>query len=501
MPKFFTPSKIFLFMMIAFVVGIFLANFVTFSQEIFYILVAMDVLLIITALIWNKYFPVKFLAILSFVLILGVTYYGLFQNKVVPQNLPYNKDITFTSVVFEEPQTGDKNCKLTLKIVSVENNSEKNNLIGERILVTVPRYPEYRYGDELKISGKLEKPEKIQDFDYGEYLSRYLIFAIIIHPTNVQYIASGHGDWLHNILFAAKNKFQSTINQILPEPLSALLSGLLLGSRQGFPDNLMNAFNIVGITHIIAISGYNITIIVKTFERFSKSWSRNLAFFSGIIGILLFTILTGASASVVRAAVISSLFLFASMLGRRGTISVAVVFVAFLMILQNPFILRFDIGFQLSFLAVLGLIFISPIFEKLFGRFAEIFREPLAATLGAQLATIPIIIMNFSRISIIAPLANTLILPVVPTTMGVGFIAAVVGMISLSIGKIVAWIAWILLKYIIIVAELLARVPYASLDLKFDKWPIIMLIYIIIYIFVRIMYKKLKLTKSELNNY
>ena len=500
MPKTLTLSKIFVITIIIFVAGIFLANFINFSQYDFYVLLIVCICLLIIALAWHRYFPVKFVAILSAVFVLGVIYYGAFQNKVMPKNMPYNQNITFNGIVINEPQSKDTNCKLTIKIVSVEE-SKYQNVIGQRVLVTVPMYPEYKYGDELTITGNLIKPGKVQDFDYGQYLSRYMIFAIIIHPTNVEYIAGNKGDKLHNALFAIKNKFQDTINKILPEPLSSLLSGILLGSRQEIPSNLMDVFNIVGITHIIAISGYNITIIVKIFERFSKSWSRRLAFCSGITGIILFTIITGASASVVRAAIISSLFLFAKQLGRRGTISVAVVFTAFLMILQNPYILRFDVGFQLSFLAVIGLIFISPIFEKLFAKLPLIAREPLSATLGAQVTTMPIIIMNFGRLSLIAPLANMLILPVIPTTMGVGFLAGLAGIIWLPLGEIIGFIAWIFLKYIVVVAQMLANIPYASLQLKLNEWPYILIVYTIIFITVRIMYKKIKISRSELNNY
>jgi competence protein ComEC len=500
MPKHLTLSKIFLFAMITFMVGIFLSNLIDFNKSDLNILLVICLFVFAIALIWHKYFIVKFIAIFSIVFILGVTYYGMFRNLTIPNNMPYNQDITFTGIVADEPQIQDTNYKLIFKIISVENHRYQN-IINQKVLVTMPRYPEYKYGDELVVTGNLRKPEKIEEFDYGQYLSRYMIFAIIIHPTDVVYIKSNQGNRLYNVLFAIKDKFQNTINKILPEPLSALLSGLLLGTRQGIPEELMNVFNIDGITHIIAISGYNITIIVKIFERFSRSWSRKISFYSGIIGIILFTILTGASASVVRAAIISSMFLFAKQIGRRGTIYVAVVFTAFIMILQNPFILRFDIGFQLSFLAVIGLIFISPIFEKIFAKMPILFREPLSATLGAQFTTLPIIIMYFGRLSIIAPIANVLILPIIPVTMGIGFIAGLSGIMWLQLGRVIAWIAWIFLKYIIVVSQLLASVPYACVELQINKWPFILITYLVVFIIVRIMYKKFKISRSELSNY
>lgn len=500
---FFTLSKIFLSLMIGFSVGIFLAELVDFDKSVYYILFGMMILLLMVSFFWRREIITKILAVSSIALVLGFSYYGWFQDKVMPHTLPYDQEISFTGIVIGEPDIREDKIKLTIKVKDI--NSEQGqevksikNLIGQKILINVPRYPEYHYGDKLKISGKLEKPGKIEKFDYGEYLSRYLVFSIITHPTNVECIGTGYGDWFHKILFTIKDRFENTVNQILPEPLAALLAGLLLGVRRNIPESLMNAFNATGTTHIIAISGYNVTIIVRAFERVTKHWSKNLAFILGISGVLLFTILTGASASVVRAAIMASLFLIARQIGRRGDISLALIFVGFLMVLINPFILRFDVGFQLSFLAVLGLIYISPIFDHLFKKINVLVREPLSATLGAQIATIPIILFNFERLSLISPIANVLILPFVPLAMFFGFLAGMIGMVWLWLGQITGWLAWLFLKYIIIIAEWLAKVPWASIEFKFDRWFYIIVYYIILYILVRIMYKRFQLSKSNL---
>jgi len=493
--RFFTPSKIFSAIMIAFIIGIFLSSKIDFERTIFIILITQVILFLIIAILWKNYYLVKMSAVILLFIILGIIYFGAFNIVNTPKNIPYNKNLTFKGYIIDSPDVGSNRTKITLKIEEIIENEDSgdNSILNQKILVTVPNFPEYKFGDELVLKGIIEKPQKFEDFDYEKYLARYQTYMIIKQPTNVEYIKSNCGNKLLLTLNKIKNYFEGIINKLLPEPLSSLLDGLLLGSRQNIPEYLVNALNIVGLTHIIAISGYNITIIVNSFQKITLHWNRRLAFLVGIGGILLFTILTGASPSVVRASIIASLFLFARQIGRQGNISIALIFVGLIMILFNPMILKYDVGFQLSFLAVLGLIYISPYFEKIFRKINEIIREPLAATLGAQITVIPIILFDFGRLSIISPFANILVLPIIPVTMFFGFMSAIFGTIFIHAGKIISFVPAIFLKYIVSISEYLSKIPYASIEINFKNWYFVLIYYVILCIVlfkVKKIYKK-----------
>jgi competence protein ComEC len=200
--------------------------------------------------------------------------------------------------------------------------------------------------------------------------------------------------------------------------------------------------------------------------------------------------MTGASASVVRAGVMGTLLVYAGFIGRKSNIINALVLAGTVMIFLNPLILRNDIGFQLSFLATLGLVYISPIFEKWFVKIPEFFRVLLAATLAAQVFTMPIIISNFGLLSLISPIANIAILPFVPVSMFLGFASGLLGMIWLLVGKIVGFFGYIILEIVIKISQLLASVPYASLELKMNNWYVWGGYYVVAWVLIWRWYKK-----------
>ena len=228
--------------------------------------------------------------------------------------------------------------------------------------------------------------------------------------------------------------------------------------------------NKTGTTHIVVVSGQNMEIVARTFVALTKFWSPLVTFGTGAVGLGLFAILTGGTPSVVRAAVLASLFLLARLVGRRKNIFNPLIFTGFIMVIINPLILRYDLGFQLSFLAMLGLIFISPIFDKILTKWPVAIREPISATMGAQIATLPIILYNFGRLSILAPITNALILTVVPFAMAGAFLVGLGGIIWYPLGNIMGLIAWPMLKYIILVIQLFAKIPWISKEVNFQNW-------------------------------
>lgn len=249
-----------------------------------------------------------------------------------------------------------------------------------------------------------------------------------------------------------------SIEKILPEPQASFLAGLLFGVDQNIPKDLLEDFNQTGTRHIIALSGYNITIIASLtmgFLLWLGFWRKH-AFVIAVIAIIFFVILTGASASVSRAAIMGLLVLLAQQVGRLSNPKNLLALAAFFMILKEPSALLNNAGLQLSFAATMGIIYLSPYLKKL--------PEILATTLSAQIAVSPLIIFYFHQVSLISPIANLLVLPIIPITMLVGFIALAIGVLYLPIGIFLAWPAWLFLTYEIKIIELLAKIPFAGLS-------------------------------------
>lgn len=373
-------------------------------------------------------------------------------------NFISGENLNFDGVVIEEP---DRRADFSQYVV-------KNQNLG-RILVKTGNYPEYFYGDILKISGKVETPESrlgATEFNYQSYLAKDNIFSISRAP-KITLLNRPESLNFYGHLLVFKKKFISVLDQILPEPKSSFLAALLVGARRTLSDDLMKAFNITGTTHIIAISGYNISIVSIMIMNFLSYLflPRRLIFWIVIVSLLTFTLIAGAGASVVRAAIMGGLLVLAGREGRFYQITSAIVFAAAVMLFFNPYLLRYDAGFQLSFLAVLGLIYLAPHFNRWFAKLSNFlsFRANLAATLSAQIMTFPIIFWQFDRISLVATLANVLVLPAIPAAMLFGFLGGLAGLLSIKIAEILILPAWFLLSYQIFIVKFLSILPWASI--------------------------------------
>lgn len=474
----FSKSKVFLAVMISFICGIFLADLISFDKIIYQIIILVCILLLIIGVFWRKHFSILLMSICIIAFFLAFYYYGYFKERNFFSDLPYGKNVEFTGVISEEPGPSSDKTKLTVLV----GNSNSTNLIRSKVLVSVPNYPIYKYGDVVKVVGLLEKPENFNEFDYEKYLLRYLVFSIIKQPTSVECINSNGSSKIKLLLIKLKNIFSQAIDRSLPEPTASLAKGILVGSGTNFSDGLKNDMKATGTTHIVVVSGQNMEIVSKVFVELTKYWSRFSTFFVGSIGLLLFAILTGASASVIRSAILASLFLFAKLVGRKKKIIIPLFFTALIMILINPLILKYDIGFQLSFLAMLGLIFLMPIFQKIFYKIKlpAFIKESLFATLSAQLMTLPILLYNFGQFSIIAPLTNVLILTVIPYAMGLSFLVGIGGMIFLKLGQLLALIAWPLLEYVIKIIEYFAKIPHVVVKFNWHNGYFIMCYFVIL---------------------
>ncbi len=415
--------------------------------------------------------------------LLGVLRYSLAQPHFDSHSLAtYNnrdQPATVVGVVAGEPDVRDTYVRLRLAAETLAFGNGRPFPVKGLALVRAPRAasPDYHYGDRLSITGRLESPPVLEDFDYRAYLARQGVYSQITSP-QIEWLASGHGFAPYAWLLSFKAHVQSVIAQILPEPQASLLTGILLGVESGIPQNVQEAFRITGTSHIIAISGFNMSLLAGLLGSIAtRLLGKRYEFYLIAGGLLVYTVLVGASASVVRAAIMSSLFVLGRHVGRQSVSLNSLFAAAILMTAITPHTL-WDVGFQLSFAATLGLILytdrIQGGLDRLLRRFlpAEHARriigwlnDALIVTLAAQVTTLPIIIYVFRQLSLVSLLTNLLVLPAQPGVMMWGGAATMAGLVWLPLGQVVGWVAWLFLAWTIGIIELTSRIPGASLGL------------------------------------
>ncbi len=397
--------------------------------------------------------------------------------------------VTLVGVVDDEPDVRDTYQNLRLRVESLTPDTPGAGTrpaptpVTGLALVRAPRYPVRAYGEQLAVTGDLETPPVFEDFSYQEYLARQGVYSMIRRP-HVELIEAGQGSPLWAAMVAFKARAQAVIAQILPEPYAALLTGILLGVETGIPRDLYEQFNTTGSSHIIVISGFNISIIAGLLMSVgTKAFGKRRAIWVAIGVVALYTLLVGADPAVTRAAIMGGLYVLALYFGRQAEVRTSLIFSAVLMTALNPLTL-WDVGFQLSFAATAGLVLLTAPLERLAERWLTVLvgpqrvrramgllSEALLVTLAAQIATGPLIVYHFGRFSLVSLLTNLLILPVQPLVMLTGGLAMLAGLIWPPAGQLLGWPAWLPLAWTVGVVQWTSAMPLASLTLvRFSPW-------------------------------
>lgn len=475
-------SKIFFWVLLAFIAGVAQASFIRLPQYLTYGFFLLGSAGFIFGLLdAGPRTPVWTAAIMLTVFSLGTLRFGV-ADQGVGGAISGRGPVVLEGVIVDEPTRDTSRQHLVFK----EEKSQS------KILITARPYPEYRYGDELHVSGVINPPQNFSpSFDYAAYLAKDNIFSVMVFP-EISVMSQENGNWLFYYLFYARRLFVQKLESFLPEPHAAFAAGLMLGARKTMPPDLNEKLQATGTSHLVALSGYNITIVADAllkalmFLRLPFSW----AFGFAVSGIILFTLLTGASASVVRAAVMGILVLIARREGRRYHMRNALAFAGAFMLFLNPKVLRFDMGFQLSFLATLGLLYGAPVVERVYEQLKtrariilrnrgllrevrgearpkprQVLKNVIIPTLAAQLFVLPLLLLRFGRVSLVSPLANLFLLPVIPFTMAAVFLASLGAFVSRGLGLVLGAAAWLFLEYELWAIDFFSRWPYASLSL------------------------------------
>lgn len=395
--------------------------------------------------------------------------------ELITQFLDRSFSTRITGLVVNFPDQRDQTQNLQVRVAEVDPLGDGQELPAQGLILarTAVEHPVH-YGDEVRLTGSLGSPPEGDDFDYRSYLARQGIYAYM-GKADLELLASHQGNTFMQVIYDLRAKALKRIYQLWPDPEASLLAGILLGLENGISEQVQAAFRVTGTTHIIAISGFNITIVAGLFARFfGRILNRWQAALAAMLGIGLYTLLVGADPAVVRAAVMGGLSIFAHQIGRRQHGLNAAALASLTMISINPGLL-WDVSFQLSLAATLGLIlYADPLaiwFSGVAARFfspgiAERITRPVSEyvlfTLAAQLTTLPVMLYHFGSFNPITFLANPAILPVQPPIMILGGLALILGVIWFPAGRAAALLVYPLILYTIRIVEWFSRIPLRS---------------------------------------
>lgn len=333
----------------------------------------------------------------------------------------------------------------------------------DRLLMFVPRYPELTFGDIISLRCDLARPLPFDGFRYDQYLASRDIFALCYSYQSPLHIGQAPKSFT-STLMSFRARALSATHQLFEEPSSYLLAGLIFGADE-LNDDWQTDFRRTGTAHITVASGYNIGLVVYWIVMLSAYFGIRRQRVFGVVGLGLvaYVMIAGGEAPVVRAAILASVVLIANYVERKSNGFHLWLLVGAIMLLFNPLLLFYDVGWQLSMLSTFGLLVVEPRLRQFLLWLPERYelRKSLSSTLSATLSTLPVTVFSFGNFSPIAPIANLLILPLIPFSMLSGLLAITIASANSLVGLWFSVLPSALLKYILVIISSLSRLPFA----------------------------------------
>lgn len=455
-----SKSKTFFAILLAFVLGVLVYSFTPVRMPMvfgFCVLAFAGILI----LVWKK--PIErlvILALLFFSLGLFRFAFDAMRLDISDVNERIGQTISVRGVVVALPEVRGNKTKYVVDIQDEFRERAWQSFDG-RLVLWASRFPEFVYGDRLMFSCKFESYE-----DSGKLSVQHASASCYTHE-GVEKIGINVGDPIMGVLMKLRTRMLGKLGEILPEPQAGLVAGLTVGERAAIPSALALAMRRTGTTHIVAISGFNVAMMTSTLFLFlmAVALPRKKAFWVTLVALIIFVFFVGAGASVVRAAIMGTTVLLGAYTGRQGSSLRLLVCAAAIMLAINPWLLRYDLGFVLSFAATFGLI----IFTKPFAHYLRFIphefsiRGTVTETSAATFATLPLTVFFFGMISFIAPFANVLVLLIVPTLTWLGFFTVVLSFIPI-ISHILVFITWAMSTAVLGFIEVLGKLPFAAIE-------------------------------------
>ncbi|HEV2030165.1 MAG TPA: ComEC/Rec2 family competence protein [Candidatus Dormibacteraeota bacterium] len=322
------------------------------------------------------------------------------------------------------------------------------------------------FGDQVQATGKLTLPRDLPTFDRRAYLAQRQVY-LEVQSTSFDVIGSGSGParfpaWL-------RAHYSSALNEAMPAPHAAVLLGVVLGIRQGIPPGLQNALIATGLVHLLVLSGLKVAVFARIVQASLQPLLGRLATWPALALIAVYAMVGGATPAAVRAAAMGGLAIGASQLGRPTHVWTSLALTAAAMLGWHPE-LAWDVGFQLSFAGTAAIILLTPGIERHVAFIPKVLREPFAVTCAAQVGTLPMMATDFHVLSPVAPIANALVIPILPALISAGLALGALSIVP-ELARLAAIPISGLLAYLEQVAYIFARVPAAAIPVpKFPTW-------------------------------
>jgi competence protein ComEC len=412
-------------------------------------------------------------------------------SRPTPTDLAFYNDadapIELAGMLVAPPEPRENSVRLRLAVERITIDGQPRPVTGLALIYADPLQADsYRYGDEIRAWGLLQTPPDFDTFSYRDYLAREGIYSTMLRA-RITVTGRDQGSPILAAIYAIREGTRERLTSLLPDPAAALLVAILTGDERGIAPEVAESFRLTGTSHLIAISGSNMAVVAALILALCRLLPGKLggkwpAALIALIGIGLYTVFAGASASVVRAALMSGLALIAGRVGRPANGLTALATAIFIMTLVTPSVLS-DAGLILSASATLGLVVymgvLSTLTERLMGRlFAAPTAKRITAALAdsvlvglaAQVTTLPISLLMFGQFSALSFPINILVAPAQPYIMTFGIAAAALAWVVSPLGQIGAWLAAIPLTFSLAVIRAGAGLPGAASAVNLPTW-------------------------------
>lgn len=385
------------------------------------------------------------------------------------------RKVTLVGLVASDADVRERASRVVVDSSSVRERGRETPAEA-RVIASVPSFPELRYGDTVLVEGTLSRPsafetEEGKEFDYPGFLAKDGIYYELGYA-KAEIASRGGGDPTRRALFAFRRSVMENVSDALPEPQSSLANGVLLGAKRSLGDELLDDLKRSGLSHVVVLSGYNIAIVSGFALRAFSALPLAGALAGAAASIVLFSLMVGGSASVARAAVMALVALLARATGRKYDALRALAIAAVAMLAHEPRILMDDPSFQLSFLASLAVIGVSPLAERRLGFITKRYglRELVAASVSTQAFVAPFLLHMTGNVSLVSLAANVAALPAVPLAMAFSALTAAAAYASGFLALVPGVAAYALLSYVLGVARAAASLPFASVAVSVPGW-------------------------------
>ncbi|MFW6125881.1 MAG: ComEC/Rec2 family competence protein, partial [Chloroflexota bacterium] len=451
------------YLSLAFVTGVYVGSHVGLPWTIAVPVAATAVL---AALMLRRRRFLTMAALCLAVFVCGVIRFGAVPSGDDVQAYVDQGPVEVVGMVAEVPEPRDSSLSFVLAVEQVDGTAARGNL-----LVLTTRYPGYEYGDVLKLTGEVSEPVgDLDGFDYRAYLSRQGIYTTMGHPF-VEVVATGRGPQPLQSVYWLRHRMGEALATSLAEPEASLAQGMLLGLRHDIPSSLYDDFRRSGTAHLLAISGLHMAIvsgIILAVSVWLFGRHRPAYFIVTLVVLWAYALLAGMSPSVVRAAIMVSIFLLGAYLGRQRSAITAVAFAAAIMVAVNPRVL-WSVSFQLSFAAVAGVVLLGPSLQEWARktRAPTILVDSFSYSLAAILTTLPVVAYYFGYVSLVGMPATFLAVFALPGAIVLSAVTGLLGIFALPAAQVIGCVDWLFLKYVVVVVQGFASLPYSSLELGY----------------------------------